>query len=70
MIFMVGATGILGGTITQQLLEKRQDVRILVRTFRYLQTLEPLLEVLIRRTDEQYPRASKNEECGKASPDI
>lgn len=31
MILMVGATGMLGGMITRQLLEQGQDVRILVR---------------------------------------
>jgi uncharacterized protein YbjT (DUF2867 family) len=31
MILVVGATGILGGLITQQLLQKGEDVRILVR---------------------------------------
>ena len=31
MILVVGATGILGGMITRQLLEEGRDVRILVR---------------------------------------
>ncbi len=61
MILVVGATGVLGGMITQQLLEKGKSVRILVRPH---SNYQPLVEAGVSLViGDLKDRASLHEAC-------